>query len=382
MACINTPALSIWWEGTLDTIVSEEQKNIEYTPVDIDQFFDKEEISKDEIMTGITVLTPHQEQLVDKLLVALRIHAPDRIERIENRMKDINNLAEAIAQFPSLLERTNMTSSVRTPQALIDSLISYQEEGDTTLHMPSKAILGKGFLVAKIHTFYSMSKLAKNYAQLTDKEVKEYTDETNSMMFTLMAEDVYLNLIKDKTLSMDFRQQLALSLIILWEHRSDQTIEDIAPVLQSVWSARRTLAPAFGTMMGTSELLLVSIQMDEQWTAFIKRRLGDSEVSQAMEEFLFGLSYEQILKLRGILREKGITAIGRDEVSLYLGERVKTDISLDYRDFYLLYTVRRDNARARQRLNLPGPKKTLEDHFIKFVMELNKDKQDNDTFAK
>lgn len=364
----------------MDIIDTKEQ--FEFTPVDIDQFFDKEEISKDEIKTGIIVLTKHQEQLVNKLLDALRIHAPDRIERIENRMKDINNLAEAIAQFPSLLERTNMTSSVRTPQALIDSLISYQEDGDTTLHMPSKAILGKGFLVAKIHTFYSMSKLAKNYAEMSDKEVKEYTDETNSMMFTLMAEDVYLNLIKDKTLSMDFRQQLALSLIILWEHRSDQTIADIAPVLQSVWSARRTLAPAFGTMMGTSELLLVSIQMDEQWTAFIKKRLGDSEVSQAMEEFLFGLSYEQILKLRGILREKGITAIGRDEVSLYLGERVKTDISLDYRDFYLLYTVRRDNARARQRLNLPGPKKTLEDHFIKFVMELNRDKQNNDTFAK
>src|SRR5574344_2437960 len=354
----------------------------EFTPVDIEQFFDKEEIAKDEITTGIIVLTPHQELLVNKLIEALKKNAPDRIEHLQNRMHDVENLANAIAQFPSLLERTTMTSSVRTPQELIDSIISYQEEGDTTLHMPSKAILGKGFLVAKIHTFFSMSKLAKNYAHMTDAEVKEYTDETNSMMFTLMAEDVYLNLIKDKTLSLDFRQQLALSRIILWEHRSDQTIADIAPVLQSVWSARRTLAPAFGTMMGTSELLLVSIQMDEQWTAFIKKRLGDSEVSQAMEEFLFGLSYEQILKLRGILREKGITAIGRDEVSLYLGERVKTDISLDYRDFYLLYTVRRDNARARQRLNLPGPKKTLEDHFIKFVMELNKDKQNNDTFAK
>ncbi len=135
-------------------------------------------------------------------------------------------------------------------------------------------------------------------------------------------------------------------------------------------------------MMGTSELLLVSIQMDEQWTAFIKKRLGDNDVSQAMEEFLFGLSYEQILKLRGILREKGIRAIGRDEVSSYLGERVKTDISLDYRDFYLLYTVRRDNARARQRLHLPGPQKTLEDHFIRFVMEMNRDKQSNDSFAK
>jgi hypothetical protein len=217
---------------------------------------------------------------------------------------------------------------------------------------------------------------------MDEKTVKKYSDETVSMMFTLMAEDVYLNLIKDSSLSMDLRRELANSLIILWEHRSDQNISDIAPVLQSVWSARRKIAPAFGTMMGTSELLLVSIQMDEQWTSFIKERLGDNEVSQAMEEFLFGISYEQIIRLREILREQGIKAIGRDEVSAQLGERVKTDISLDYRDFYLLYTVRRDNARARSRLHLPGPTKTLEDFFIRFIMEKNSEKQKNDAFAK
>ncbi len=279
------------------------------------------------------------------------------------------------------MERANTTTSTRTPAALVESLISYQEEGDTTLHMPSKAILGKGFLITKIHTFFSMSKLAKNYAMMSEKEVKEYSDETTSMMFTLMAEDVYLNLIKDKTLSIDLRRELANSLIILWEHRSDQTISDIAPVLQAVWSARRRLAPAFGTMMGTSELLMVTFQMDEQWTAFIKEKLSDIDVSQSMEEFLFGISYEQILKLKGILKDQGIKSIGRDEVSSYLQERVKTDINLDYRDFYLLYTIRRDNARARQRLHIEGPKNTLEDHFIHFVMERNQEKQKNDTFA-
>ncbi len=358
-------------------------KNLDqFQNVNIEEFFDSESVAKEKIESGIIVLTSHQQNLVNKLKEALAQKAPDRLERLNSRFNDINQLAQAIARFPSLLERTNTTQSVRTPQALVDSLISYQEEGDTTLHMPSKAILGKGFLVAKIHTFFSMSKLAKNYAEFDEKAVKEYTDETISMMFTLMAEDVYLNLISDKNLPLDFRQQLALSLIILWEHRSDQTISDIAPVLQNVWSARRTLAPAFGTMMGTSELLLVSIQMDEQWTKFIKHRLGDPDVSEAMEEFLFGLSYEQILRLRDILKSQGIKAIGRDEVSTYLGERVKTDISLDYRDFYLLYTVRRDNARVRRRLHLPGPKKTLEDHFFAFVMELNREKQNNDNFAK
>lgn len=371
----------------MDSMTKEEElekiRNSSFTSVSIDEFFDEDAKKEAEIIqTGIIVFTDHQQKLIDHLSSALAKNAPDRVDRLQSRLNDITDLAKAIAHFPSLLERANTTTSTRTPEALVETLISYQEDGDTTLHMPSKAILGKGFLVAKIHTFYSMSKLAKNYAQMPDKEVREYSDETVSMMFTLMAEDVYLNLIKDKNISLDIRREIANSLIILWEHRSDQSINDIAPVLQSVWNARRKLAPAFGTMMGTSELLMVTMQMDDQWNAFIREKLSMPDVSEAMEEFLFGVSHEQILRLKAILRDQGVKSIGRDEVSAYLGERVKTDINLDYRDFYLLYTVRRDNARTRQRLHLPGPKNTLEDHFFKFIMEQNREKQKNDTFAK
>lgn len=359
---------------------NENGQTFEFTNVSLDEFINKsDEDDEDAVDTGIIVLTPHQQILVDNLKAALKEKAPANYERVVKRLENIEKLARAIARFPSLLEKIDTTSSVRTPEALIENIISYQHDGDTTLHMPSKAILGKGFLVSKIHTFYSMSKLAKTKAGMSEKQAKEYSDETVSMMFTLMAEDVYLNLIKDDTLTMELRRQLAFALIILWEHRSDQNINDIAPVLQNVWNARRTLAPAFGTMMGTSELLLVSIQMDQDWRDFIKTRLGNQEVSQAMEEFLFGLSYEQILRLRKILKEKGVKAIGRDEVSAYLGERVKTDVSLDYRDFYLLYTVRRDNARARKRLHIEGPQHTLEDFFFRFVLERANEKQKRDS---
>ena len=301
--------------------------DMEFTPVSIDSFFDKTEVKEDTSDRGIVVITPHQQELIKKMLDRLHQYAPEKIEHLEERLRKVKNLAKVIATFPSLLERTATNTSIRTPEALIESLVSYQEEGDTTLHLPSKATLGKGLLISKMHTFYSMYKLAKNYVHMDEKEAEEYLNETVSMMFTLMAEDVYLNLIRDKSVPLETRMELANSLIILWEHRSDQTMEDIAPVLQSVWTARRKLAPAFGTMMGTSELLLVSIQMDEQWNMFIKKRLGDREVSQAMEEFLFGISYEQITRLRNILKEQGVKAIGRDEVSAYLGERVKTDIN-------------------------------------------------------
>ena len=351
-----------------------------FTPVSIEDFFDKEDSSA-EIETGIVFLTPHQQDLINRLMVALSINAPQKLDWLQGRLSKIEALAKATAAFPSLLERTNTSSSVRTPEGLVETLVSYHEDGDMMLHMPSKATLGKAFLVTKIHTFYSMSKLAKSEAKMDEKEAKEYSDETNAMLFTLMAEDVYLNLLKNKNVSMELRRSIANSLIILWEHRSDQTMDDIAPVLQTAWNARRKLAPAFGTMMGTSELIMINMEMDEQWLRFTRDTLSNPEINQAMEEFLFGISYEQILRLKEIIREKDVKSIGRDEVSKYLGERVKTDISLDYRDFYLLYTIRRDNARARQRLHLPGPKNTLEDHFILYTMEKNLEKQKKDKVA-
>ena len=237
--------------------------------------------------------------------------------------------------------------------------------------------MGKGFLVAKLHTFSSLVKIARA-AELDPKFIKQLLDETISMMFLLLAEDVYLSLIRDTSLTMETRRQLALALLLLWEHRADQNISDISPVLQSVWQARTRLAPAFGTMMGTSELIMISFQLDEQWSQFIKTKLGEPGVNQAMEEFLFGISYEQITKLKSLLRERGIAAIGRDEVSSFLGTDVKTDVSEDYRDFFQQYSLRRDNARARKRLDLPGPHKTLEDYFISFVMDMNREKQEKD----
>ena len=345
-----------------------------FIPIDIGVFYDAVQNVTESPDKGIAILTLEEEALYNELIQLVKEKDPERVDILETRMSDLKRLASAIAHFPSLLERHDLTGGIRTPSLLIDSLIKHQDKNDSTLHLPSKAILGKGFIVSKIHTFSSMAKIASRI-NAPEKLIQALQLETTTLMFTLMAEDVYLNLISDAEQPMEFRREWADSLLLLWEHRNDQTIESVAPVLQTVWTARRKLAPAFGTMMGTSELLLISIQMGDQWIQFVKQRLGNSGVAQAMEEFLFGISYEQILQLRSILRTKGIAAIDRDEVSTFLGEHVKTDAGLDYRDFYSMYTVRRDNARARSRMKIDGPKKTLEDYFIQFVTEQNKEKQ-------
>lgn len=360
--------------GNTDT-----QKTIEFSHVNIDEFYDEEQ-RPDAFSTDIIVLTDNESDLVRMLSDRLKTFSPETLEGITNRIADVKRLASDIARFPSLLHKQTLSSEVQTQHTLAESLLQ-QRDGDKTLHLPTKAILGKGFLVAKFHAFTAMTKIAVN-SKFPEEEIQKLNNATLNIMFTIMVEDVYLSLLDDLTIPIDIRRQIAYSLIILWEHRSDQNVADVAPVLDAVWRTRRKLAPAFGTMVGTSELLFLSIEMDDQWRHFIMSRLSDNDVSCAMQEYLFGLSHEQIQSLKQILRDKGIAAIGRDEVSSFLGQKSLSLYDEDPRSFFLLYSVRRENAKARKRMNLSGPHQTLEDHFMRFILERNKEKQHNDIYAK
>lgn len=361
---------------------SEKKSEIVFTSVDIDEFFNDNQYAQknDEYNTNIVVLTPKERALINMVFDRLRTSSPSALENLAAQMSDLERLAAAIARFPSLLQRqVSADQEVRTQESLIHALLDFRT-GDRMLHLPSKAILGKGFLVAKFHTFVSVSKTARAQ-HFSTKELEQLRTATLAIMFTIMAEDVYLSLLEDTSIPNDIREQIATSLIILWEHRNDQNVADIAPVLESVWTVRDKLVPAFGTMVGTSELLLLTIELDDNWTAFIKNKLSDPDVSQSLEEFLFGLSFEQINILKDKIKAQQVSSISREDVYAMLGEHVPVDMELDPRNFYLRYTIRRDNARARTRLNLPGPHKTLEDHFTKFILEQSREKQHNDIYA-
>ena len=251
-----------------------------FEQIDINSFFDADTSSEES--QKIEVLTKKQRSLINETMPIVTALDPERAKIFKNRIEDLEALGKAIARFPSLLERHELAGGTRTPTSLIDSLIDHQDQGDSTLRLPSKAILGKGLLVSKTHTFSSIYKYIKHHEE-HKKLAKALEAETLSSMFSLLVEDVYLNLIRDTSQPIEFRREWALSLLLLWEHWNDQTSEDVAPVLQSVWKARRKLAPAFGTMMGTSELLLISMQMDDQWIAFIKQKMGADPASVAFD---------------------------------------------------------------------------------------------------
>ena len=60
---------------------------MEFTPVNIDEFFDSSTEKNDSIFkTGIVVFTDYQQHLINHLRQALAVNAPDRLDRLETRL--------------------------------------------------------------------------------------------------------------------------------------------------------------------------------------------------------------------------------------------------------------------------------------------------------
>jgi hypothetical protein len=185
-----------------------------------------------------------------------------------------------------------------------------------------------------------------------------------------MAEDVYFSCLDDPGFSNNTKFKLAHDLIALWDSGTDQRSIRHLVALSSLWRARDSAPPSFGTMDGTTELLRISIDMgsETEWEDFLKEESTANETRWALEEFLFGLSYEEILQVRNRLKKYGVTTVGHEEVRSYLDSKpVFSEVNdRDPRAIYDFFVERRDACTLRKRVNALGPLHTLEEIYLKY----------------
>lgn len=292
----------------------------------------------------------------------------DLVKDISQKVLRLQNLANAMSAFPRITEASEFVGDFRDEETLLEKMCS-TSSSMAELSFPTKSILGRSFLIAKFNFFIAILRIAETYLLPVDL-VKRISLVSQNVMFSIMAEDVYLSILASRNIGKDLKKEISKFLAQLWEYRIDSNVEKFASVLSKVWRAREQIAPVFGTMLGTSELFLMSMEMDKMWQDFMIAKIDVLQVSMALEEFLFGISYEDINFLRGELRRKGINSIGRQEVDRLLGSQQQFKKN-DPRQFYYSYIERRDRAFARKRLNFEGPKNTLEDFYISFVFEVH-----------
>jgi hypothetical protein len=314
-------------------------------------------------VAAVLSLKEYEGRLVREVEVYLDGHFPEETILVRRRFASLKALGESISQFPSVREAQLVRGELRDEEKLIKSLCAFAPSSHL-LHIPTRIVAARSFLVAKCHAFSLLSLLVRdeNALQIEIRKV------IFSIVCTLMAEEVYFSCLESPEFSEEIKRRLADDLISLWESGTDPRAVIHLPALESLWVARDESPPSFGTMDGTSELIRISIDMGSDWQEFLMGEAQNDEARWALEEFLFGLSFEEINQVRSNLNHWGILAVGHDEVRSYLGSSPAYTIAknTDPRAIYDFYIDRRDAAAFRKRTSAPGPWRTLEEMYLKF----------------
>jgi hypothetical protein len=312
-------------------------------------------------------LKESEKALVGEITVRLDTDNPDEAKIVRERFDCLESFGKTIALFPFIRETQILLGSVRDARLFIQSLIGLGPSSNL-LHIPSRIQAVRSFLVTKFHAFSLLSKLILEYPEFGGP----VQSTVFSTMFTIMAEDVYFSCISEPSFPLDMKLNLAEELVLLWDSGSELAMAKHFPALEALWTARNDSPPSFGTLDGTSEIFRISIDLGNDWHDFLIHKLADDETKWALDEFLFGLSYEELVSVRSRLKRFGINAVDFNEIRSYLGSRPAYSMikNRDPRVLYDFYIDRKETSLLRKRLAAPGPYKTLEEIYLEYRMSL------------
>ncbi|MDR2069281.1 MAG: hypothetical protein LBP71_05375 [Spirochaetaceae bacterium] len=308
-------------------------------------------------------LKESEELLVREIEAYLDSRFPEDAELVRQRFICLKALGEAVSSFPSVRDAHTLRGVFRDEEKLIKVLCDFMPSA-RMLHIPTKIVATRSYLIAKAHAFSLLSILVQD----TDQFYTPVRRVIFSIICTIMTEEVYLSFLADHGFSGDIKFRLANDLISLWDSGTDPRSVQHLPALEALWAARDATPPSFGTMDGASELIRISLDLEKDWRDFLVSQTANDETRWALEEFLFGLSYEEITEVRSRLRRFGVSAVNYDEIPSFLGSKpAYTEVTnADPRAIYDFYVDRRDAAAFRKRISAPGPKRTLEETYLRY----------------
>jgi hypothetical protein len=318
----------------------------------------------------IIVFDDEESATIDSIVKALGKKQKElEIENINKHMYALLELGRAISQYPSILQTNIEGSQYKSLDNLLEMLCRDATIDEIT-NIPTKAVLGKGFLIAKVNFFYYLHYIAETIEEL-HKKIDTINNYVYNIIFTLMGEEVFISLIEDTHSSEIIRNRAGFLLANIWEYRLNQSVKKFAPILTSIWEARNKITPVFGTMLGFSELLAISGHIDPIWMEFLQHEKESEDKYQSIEEFLFAFSYEELTIIRQEMQKRGIQSLSRKELDEIIGEKkIYPDSDpTDAKKMYHFFRSRTVNAWFRRRAGAEGPKKTIEQHLMGFLLQ-------------
>lgn len=324
-------------------------------------------------MKKIATLSKEEFQIVLKIKNLVRDNGFNSDARlIEENLIALNEMAEAISIYPSILGNQKIGSTYRSISTLVDSMVA-KELIDIDFKIPTKAVLGKSYSIAKVNFFFLLLYLYQAHGGEGKEERLEDTIKklVTNYVFSIMAEEVFLSIITDENINRDLRSSAAFLLANIWEYRVNHGVKEYVPILIDIWTIRKELKPIFGTMLAVTEILKLAHKADPVLLEFLQKdELSEDEI-ESLREFLMGISTEDMGILNTEMTKQGKSILNESEVKLILNSNdIYPEFSYDDpRDMLKSFRIRNNNARLRRKMDIAGPKKTIEEYIMSYLLE-------------
>jgi len=236
----------------------------------------------------------------------------DLYKKLDENLVALEHQANALALYPSILDSNRLGGTERNLETLVSALSDRYREEDVFV-LPTKAILGRSYEIGKINIFYMLKRISvllpKNIDILGGEDPLSFV---MNRMLSIMTEDVLLDLLSDNVFKAA-KPVAAKALAEIWERRISADSISFNPELRKMWLIRQSSVPIFGTLMGTHEYIALCKQADDVCLKYIMHSSDVPDEASALEEFLFGLNYEELCDIKKTMASSGKTCIDRDE---------------------------------------------------------------------
>jgi hypothetical protein len=332
--------------------------------------------SGSEPMTVIRLFDHNERPLVHAALEAIETGNPEDAGVLRGLVRRLSTLNEMLDSSPSLRKDKQLALDVRNEKTLIDHLTRIDGLGGD-LELPFKSTLSRTFLLAKIQFLRG---LVKSTGELVKKEDGEdfrklghdLREELAQSIYTLLAEELLLALLRKPNVTRATKRRAADQLITIWDN-AQLEIDDFSPILESAWHARNRVTSKLGCLLGTTEYFrLVAEDCAPQFLDFFCREEVSRSEGQAFEEFLFNMTYEELQLLGQAMRAQGRELIASDFASEILGrpiEELDRRGEIDPMALYRSYYRRQLAADFRIMADTEGPRRTAEAYMMLYVLD-------------
>jgi hypothetical protein len=323
---------------------------------------------------GLTILDRHEAELVEQALQAVASRAPADAEILVGLIEELKATSALLDRQRPLRRPTSLGGEARNEQTLMEHLCSLDGlSGD--LSLPLKATLSRTYLLTKINFLRGFVKatVALNDVVPTSHQIAhELREELAQSIYTLLAEELFLALLRKPDVNRRTKQRAADQLITVWDDAALE-IDDFAPLLESAWHARNRINSAYGTLLGATETFrLVTEDCSPDVIEFFGREGMSADESAAFEEFLFNMTSEELATLRRAMQQHHVTAASPAWAAEILGrqiEELEHSQEIDPMALYRSYQRRQLAADFRLMSQAPGPRRTAEGYLMVYLLD-------------